>query len=169
MTNPTRSWQTRSSRLVLVVLGASLVAVLAATNTAAAQESDSKRLIQASGRLHKLIEKANADGYKLHHHKFSIGGGLLKQGEDAWVTVLKVKLEAGKQYRIVAAGDHRAKDVDLHVLNSKGQVVASDELVDPTAVVDFTPSDSQEFTLRVRVFASENNEACVCLAVVLAK
>ena len=49
--------------------------------------------------------------------------------------------------------------------DASGKVVARDVKVDPEAVVDFTPSASGRYTVRIRLFDSDNNVPCFCVAV----
>jgi hypothetical protein len=148
---------------------ASAVALFGAENRASAQDGQGSYVTQASARLIKLIDAANKQGYSLQDNSFSIGGGWLKQGADKWVVLYTIPLQEGKNYRFVAAGDADAKDVDLEVVDSSGKVVAQDVKDDPEAIVDYTPTSSGRYTVRIRLYASANNVPCVCLAVVLGK
>ncbi len=147
---------------------AGLVVVVVCTGRASAQEKQGVYVAQASQRLIKLIDKANGDGYKLQDNKLSIGGGWMRQGND-WVKLYSIVLEKGTPYRFLAAGDADAQDVDLQVLDSNGKVVAEDTKNDPEAVVDFTPAASQQYQVRVRLYASRDNLPCVCLGIVMSK
>jgi hypothetical protein len=142
--------------------------VLAVAGPAGAQEGQGKYVTQASNRLTGLIEQANKDGFKLSNNKLSIGGGWLKQGSE-WVTLFPVILEKGKAYRFLAAGDDDAMDVDLQIIDANGAELKADTKSDPQAVVDFTPTSTQQCQVRVRVFASRENVPCVCLGLVLTK
>jgi hypothetical protein len=137
-------------------------------NRASAQEGQGKYVTEAAARLVKLIDKANGEGYKLHDNVFSIGGGWLKQGNNNWVALFTVELQAGKTYRFLGAGDADAKDVDLE-LQLNGKVVASDTGTDPTAVVNYTPAAAGRYLVRLRLYDSDQNLPCVCLGIVMAK
>jgi hypothetical protein len=142
---------------------------LCAADVAPAGEKQGIFITQASARLTKLIDKANGDSYKLDDNSFSIGGGWLQQSTSKWVTLYTVTLQSGRSYRFLAAGDADAKDVDLEVLDSTGKTVASDTSTAPEASVDFRPDATQQYKVRVRLYASRENLPCVCLAVVLSK
>lgn len=155
-------------RCAVVLSVAGLLGVLGGESRTSAQEGQGRYVTEAAARLVKLIDAANGEGYKLHDNVFSIGGGWLKQSESTWVALFTVELQANKQYRFLAAGDGDAKDVDLEV-QFDGKTVASDTKTDPTAVVNFTPGAAGKHLVRLRLYASDNNDPCVCLGIVLAK
>ena len=134
-----------------------------------AEAQQGKYVNSASARLVKLVDQANKDGYKLQNDGFSIGGGWLKQGTNNWVPLFTTTLTAGKEYRIVAAGDMDAKDVDVEIRDESGRVVASDTLAYPEAIVNFRPGSTGRYTVRLRLFASDGNAPAVCLAILLSK
>jgi hypothetical protein len=154
-------------RLALVVCLASVMTVLVSENRASAQQG--KYVTEAADRLTKLINHANKADYVLQNNSFSIGGGWLKQSKKDWIPLFTVQLTAGKSYRFLAAGDADAKDVDLEILDDNNKIVAQDAETDPTATVDFTPRVSGRYTVRIRLYGSDNNDPCVCLAVVMTK
>ena len=135
----------------------------------AAQEGEGRFITEASVRLTRLVATANKQGYGLQENAFSTGGAWVKQSKDNWVVLYTVKLEEGKKYRFLAAGDEDAKDVDLQVLDADGKVVAQDVKSDPEAVVDFTAAATGSYVVRIRLFDSENNVPCFCLALVMTK
>ena len=132
------------------------------------QAQQGKYVTEASVRLVKLIDAANGNGFKLHDNTFSIGGGWLKKTK-TFTPLFSVPLTGGKQYRFLAAGDADARDVDLEVVDADGNVLASDSKEDPQAVVNYTPAKNMRVTVRVRLYASDNDVPCVCLAIVMAK
>jgi hypothetical protein len=161
-------WMPRSGAGLAARVVTNLSFLLAFAAPAAAQESQSKYVTQAANRLTSLIDQANKDGFKLSNNKLSIGGGWLKQGSE-WVALFPVVLEKGKAYRLLAAGDDDAMDVDLQIVDANGATLKEDTKNDPQAIVDFTPPTTQQYQVRVRVFASRENVPCVCLGIVLAK
>jgi hypothetical protein len=171
MTNQALAARGRGGQLRVGWVLAGLLAALAVPGTAAAQQGDTqgKYITQAAQRLTEHIAKANAAGYKLDDDQHSIGGGWLKKGENNWVTLCKVKLESGKSYRVIAAGDGDAKDVDVRIVDPGGKVVKADESQDREAVVDYSPTETQQFEIRVRLFDSRENLPCTCLVTVLVK
>lgn len=159
-------YQGLRSRFVLGALVAGLLTLSVGENRAQAQQG--KYVTEASARLIKLINNANGNGYKLHDNTFSIGGGWLKQS-NTWVDLFTMNLQAGKEYRFLAAGDADARDVDLQIVDANGNVVAADVATNPEAVVNFTPQNNGRYLVRVRLFSSDNSLPCVCLAIALAK
>jgi hypothetical protein len=89
----------------------------------------------------------------LDDNSFSIGGGWLAQSTTKWVSLYTVTLQSGKSYRFLAVGDADAKDVDLEVLDATGESVASDTATAPEASVDFRPETTQQYKVRVRLYA----------------
>lgn len=144
-----------------------LSAVAIAHTRVQAQEGQGKYITDASIRLTRLVAAANKDGYTLQDNSFSIGGGWLKQSKERWIPLYSLKLEEGKKYRFIAAGDEDAKDVDLEIVDADGKRVALDDKTDPEAVVDFVPKASGTYQVRIRLYESMNNVPCVCLSVVL--
>jgi hypothetical protein len=152
-----------------VGLASTLLVLLPGARATAQEGSQGPFLTEAAARLGKLIAKANKDGFIFDENKFSVGGGWLKAGanDDSWVSLYTITLKANTRYRLLAAGDADARDVDLEVRTLDGTVVAKDERIDPEAVVNFTPKATQQFLVRVRLFASRDNVPCLCLAVVM--
>jgi len=152
---------------VLAVCLASVAAVFGGEGRAVAQQG--AYVTQAAGRLTKLVDKSNQQGFVLQNNSFSIGGGWLKQSEKIWVPIYSIKLEAGKTYRFLAAGDNDARDVDLDVQDAAGNTVAKDEDTAAEAAVEFTVTTTGVYRVRLRLYAAENNVDCVCLGIVMVK
>jgi hypothetical protein len=152
-------------RFTLIALAVGLT-VLCTGGTASAQQG--QFVTQAAGRIAKLIDDGNAAGYKLHNNTFSLGGGWIKQGNGNWVALYTISMEEGQQYRVVAAGDDDATDVDVEI-QLNGKTLKADTSTAATATVDFTPTESGRYLIRVRLYASRNNLPAVCMAVVLKK
>ncbi len=156
-------------------LGAAVILAMAAVlpgETARAQQGQGQYLTEASSRLGKLIARANKDGYSLYNNQFSVGGGWLRQGQNNWVSLYTITLEAGKSYRLMAAGDADARDVDLQVKDLDGNEKAVDADTKSEAVVDFSPRITQKYLVRVRLYDSaKDNQGrklpCMCLAIVM--
>lgn len=147
----------------------SILGVLAGDNRAGAQQGQGIYFTQASNRLAKLIDGANKAGYRQPNNSFSIAGGWIKQSQTNWVPIFTVELEAGKEYRFLAAGDNDARDVDLQIQDADGKTVALDDDTNLNAIVDFQPSRSGRYTVRIRLYESRENLPCACLAVMMAK
>ncbi|MSU79827.1 MAG: hypothetical protein EXS16_17285 [Gemmataceae bacterium] len=147
----------------------SLFAVFTNENAHGQETGQGKYITEATARLTKHVDTANKNGYNLTANEFSIGGGWLKQSTTKWIPIFSMQLNSGKRYRFIAAGDADAKDVDLEVLDSNNNVVASDTLTNPEAIVDFSPQNNGRYTVRIRLYASDRNLDCMCVAVVMAK
>jgi hypothetical protein len=150
-------------------LGFALATVLCLGNRAHAQQGQGIYIEQASARLDKLVESANKTGYFLPNDAFSIAGSWVKQDKKVWVPLVTVRLTAGKEYRFLATGDNDARDVDLDIQDADGKTVAIDDDVNPAALVNFTPTRSGDFTIRVRLYESRDDLPCMCLAIMLVK
>jgi hypothetical protein len=157
--------RTLGNRFTLVAVAVSLT-VLFTGGTASAQQG--KYVTQAATRIGQLVDTANGAGYKLYDNTFSIGGGWLKQSASTWVALYTITMEEGKQYRVVAAGDDDATDVDVEI-QLNGATKKADTSTAPTATVDFTPSESGRYLIRVRLYTSTGSRPAVCMAVVLKK
>lgn len=145
---------------------ASVVSMLLMTQAVQAQQG--KYVNSASARLVKLIDQANKEGFKLQNNGFSIGGGWLQQGTDNWVSIVTTTLNSGSTYRIVAVGDMDAKDVDVEVVDAvTGKTVARDTLTNPEAIVDYRPTQTGRYTIRLRLYSSNNSAPCVVMAIIL--
>jgi hypothetical protein len=147
----------------------SVLAVLGSASSASAQLKQGKYVTQASARLAKLVDAGNGDGFSLHNNSFSLGGGWLKKNQDTWTPIYSVNLTAGKKYRCLATGDDDAKDVDLRIMDSKGNQVAIDDGVAVDAIVNFNPKMSGKYTVQIRLYDSRENFDSVCISAMMVK
>jgi hypothetical protein len=152
--------------LFVSVLVASVCLVPVTSTAQAAPPRQGPYITQATQRLTRLIDVANQEGYILTDDAFSIGGGWIKKGPE-WVTLYTVPLQAGKNYPVVAAGDNDARDVDVQILDANGNVVASDVATDADAVVTYRAGSNQRYSVRLRLYASDQDLPCVCLGILL--
>ncbi|MFN3817225.1 hypothetical protein [Brevundimonas sp.] len=60
----------------------------------------------------------------------------------------RVRLDGGQTYRILGACDNECTNMDFHLLDASGAVVASDTLEDSFPVVDVSPAADGEYTVR---------------------
>jgi hypothetical protein len=164
-----QQWLSRKGPLVLALSLASLCLLLGVQN-AGAQEGQGKYLTEATVRLTKLIDAANKDGFSLQDNSFSMGGGWLKKSKE-WVGLYTVELKQGTAYRILAAGDADAKDVDVQLVDATDPTKLLKEDVDTSAnaSIEYTPAKTGRFLVRVRLYDSAGDLPCVCLAVVMTK
>jgi hypothetical protein len=161
----------RMSRNARLTLGLALVGLLVLANVPAAraQEGQGKYITEATVRLIKLVDAANKDGYSLADNSFSTGGGWLKQSQKDWIPLFTVQLQEGKEYRFLAAGDADAKDVDIEILDADNKVVAQDVDTAANAHVNFSPKATGRYLVRIRLYDSDKNLPCMCLAIVMSK
>lgn len=66
----------------------------------------------------------------------------------------------GDEYVLLARGDTDATDVDLEILDDAGNRVAADESVDRMALFSFSPTDSGEYTIRLKLYDAERAAFC---------
>jgi len=153
------------------LVAAALIAVTAGATTAQQPQPQGQgdSAAQAAARLVRLIGLAKQDGYSLRENTSAFGGGLLRRGDANWVPAGRVSLRAGGHYRFLAAGDFNAVDVDLQVRNEDGWLVASDTTASPEAVVEYAPTRTGSYLLRLRLRACRGDAPGVCLAAVLEK
>jgi hypothetical protein len=140
---------------------------LAKSNNAAVKGG--KFIVEAAKRLSRLVDDGRKAGYKLPLNGLALVGGWLRQGENNWVDFYNVSVDEGKTYRFLAAGDDDAIDLDLRVLSGNGRVVAEDVALEPEAAVQHRAAATERCPMRLRLYASDRNHPCVCLAVVMAK
>ena len=167
MTNQGMFPKVRRGRVVAALLAGVATLLLSGGTASAQQESQGKYVTEAAQRLGQAVAQANRDGYKFTDDNFSIGGGWLRQGENNWVALFRVRLDRGVAYRIVAAGELDARDVDVQILDPNDKVMVADTATDPNATVNFVPNATQQYLVRVRLYASDQNLPCLCLAVVM--
>jgi hypothetical protein len=82
--------------------------------------------------------------------------GALNSGRtDSWTFTLN----QGTGYAITGACDQDCTDLDIVVQNASGNVVASDELDDDYPIVEFTPSSTGPYTVKVTMYTC-SEEPC---------
>ncbi|MCS7044959.1 MAG: pre-peptidase C-terminal domain-containing protein, partial [Gemmataceae bacterium] len=145
-----KRWSARGPVLAALAM-AWLASPLAAQRAAAQNVEQGKYLTEASAALIKLVNASNKQGFKLPDNTFSVGGGWINQSQTNWVALFTVELQAGKTYRFLAAGDADAKDVDLQVLDAAGKTVANDSGTEADAIVDYRPTATGRYTVRIRL------------------
>jgi hypothetical protein len=73
---------------------------------------------------------------------------------------MTVPMEEGVTYLILGGGDSDARDVDIQLVDSRGQVVAKDDDADATPLVEFTPPFAGKYTIRLTLFAADRGSFC---------
>ena len=68
--------------------------------------------------------------------------------------------QAGTTYEIIADGDSNARDIDLYVLDSSGQVIRSDTRASKEARIVFRPSRTGTYTVRLKLASAYREAAC---------
>lgn len=69
-------------------------------------------------------------------------------------------LQAGESYVFVAGGDDDVKDLDLFVVDSEGNRVATDSKADATPMVEFSPEKTGQYAVRIRLFGASRASFC---------
>ena len=87
-------------------------------------------------------------------HKVTYGS--LDEGENE---VLRVDLESGEEYTLLAVCDNDCTDIDLEIFDDDGDSVDSDYLVDDYPIVSVSPRRDQTYRLHVSM-ASCSVEPC---------
>jgi hypothetical protein len=116
--------------------------VVAATSTAGAGLEDNFRLLD--GDMH-------ARGYE------NFGDAQRSQLSESAETDYPMSLEGGKCYAILAVGDNGVRDLDLRLLNARGDVVDRDVEQNARPIVRVCPTASGSYTMRVKMFAGAGN------------
>jgi hypothetical protein len=146
----------------------SLILLVPLTFPPAPASAQGKYMAQATQRVGKLVDDASDTGYKLFSASF--GGGILRQGEDNWVALFSQSLESSLEYLVLASGDDDARDVDLEIRDENGKLVAQDiASIDANARIVFRPTATARYTVRIRLYASDRNQPCICVGVLMAK
>src|SRR5687767_5440399 len=74
----------------------------------------------------------------------SISEGSLPQGADARI---RIQLEAGECYTVVALGSGGVRDIDVRVVGEDDEDVARDTTHDPQAAAQACPEESGEYSV----------------------
>lgn len=80
-------------------------------------------------------------------HDFHVGSLRDDQSDQLTVT-----LEGGMEYRIVSFCDEDCSDVDLYLLDGKGNAVQEHTGTDDTPILEVRPDRGGSFTIRVRMY-----------------
>lgn len=89
-------------------------------------------------------------------------GAFLEKGEAITMTQHFVR---GREYALLGGGSEGARDIDLHILRSTGEVVAADTDNDATPVVEFTSDSDDPMTLRLSLPDASSSGEFVAVAV----
>jgi hypothetical protein len=116
-----------------------------------------------------MVDASIRSGYRVNGNSFFMGGALLKQSQQNWVGLATVDLDPARSYVFLAAGDGDATDVDIQIVNSSGAVVAQDATANVEATVEYRPNVGGRYTIRMRLYASQGNAPCYCIAAMLGK
>lgn len=78
--------------------------------------------------------------------------GKLAQGRtDSW----RLHFDGGRQYVVTGACDSDCNDLDLAILDDKGNSLVSDNETDDYPVLEFRPSSSGQYTVEVEMYACD--------------
>jgi hypothetical protein len=153
-----------AGRLAPLVLAGLLLA--AAPVPAHAQgKATGQFMNEAVVRVTDLAARANFINYGYNDGVSILGGWVDEKAHLTFTTPLAANVE----YLFLAGGDNDAADVDLEILDDRGNVLAADLGVAPDAVVQFRPKVQGTYTLRMTLFKSRNSVPCVCVTTILRK
>lgn len=95
---------------------------------------------------------------------WNMGGCVLVPGQSADFTR---EFKAYQTYFISADGGEGAQDVDVQILSSSGRVIVEDVRSDKSAVVEFRPSYTGQYTIRVKLASGVGKPLCFFSVLVL--
>lgn len=86
---------------------------------------------------------------------------IIGQAAEGGVFSKSFRLRGNKNYAFIAVcGKPKCVDVDLVVLNSKGQEIVADQTESSEAVVKFKPTKTDTYTVDVEMYACNDPVAC---------
>jgi hypothetical protein len=119
-----------------------------------AVHADNSRYVNDIGRqLARAAIASGLRGYTLTHKPFI---DLLSHGRSHYITL---NLRAGTSYGIVGVCDRDCRDLDIALLDSYGNVIASDLQDDDTPFIRINPNYSGRYRIRVDM-ANCNTNSC---------
>jgi hypothetical protein len=127
------------SKIFAIALGC---IVLAALNTSASEASAAAAAKQLFDTLKKNLDWNVRENYTT---------GLLRLKQS---TVITTTLHEGNTYKLVAAGCKDARDIDIAVYDSEGDLVDGDNDESIVAVATVTPKTTGEYRIKVTMFNS---------------
>lgn len=123
-----------------------LVALAAATAPAQSRWEDQVNdQIKTAG---KILEER---GYTQTHDVYT---GQLREGE---TETLRVTLHAGTQYALIGVCDDDCSDIDLRIFDADDSEVDSDVETDDTPIVQASPTETQQYHLKVIMVTCKAN------------
>jgi hypothetical protein len=124
---------------------------------------------QAAGRLGRMIDNSTRAGYRPAADALLLTGAELRQSKTDWIELGTVDLDPNCTYIVMGAGDADATDVDIQIQSPDRTVVAKDDSTNVDATVEYRPPARGRYTIRMRLFASQRDLPCYCIAAVLFK
>lgn len=83
-------------------------------------------------------------------------GAFIKPGNDSFLTL---QLDSGGEYKFVGAVQ-KTCDLDIIIEDTNGNVVARDTRVDSVPIVDFAPTSSEQYTVRLKLHSARQSQFC---------
>jgi len=144
----------------LIAFATLLALTFAASSSAKAQEwVPGKYMAQALGEMMGAVRAISNDtNWGYDGSGVCLTGTLLSKGE---AYALNRHFEAGERYAILASGDEDAKDVDVEILDNRGNRLARDNDADRAALAIFVPRTRGTYTIRMKLYDSHRNAFCV--------
>lgn len=130
---------------------ATALTCLLACQFAAAQWSPGEYMAQSLDECFALADEYQADGFG-YAADVSLVGTYMYAGDSYGMTK---SLARNQNYVIIAVGDEDALDVDLRVIDSRGEVIAEDIETDPIAILDFNAGRGGECTIEMELYEAD--------------
>lgn len=112
-------------------------------------DDSADRLMKLFTETDKLLQKENKRlEFRRARNQWGLYGSVLAQGQK--ISVTNLDLGAGRRL-FLGLGDKNTEDVDLFILDAKGNVAAADQKANSEAIIGFTPAN-ERYGLRMLNF-----------------
>jgi len=109
--------------------------------------------------MNRLITKAEKmTDYEFELNNVAIAGGWIDNGKEMALTT---EFNGYQSYAIFAYGDNACSDLDIIFEDRKGNVLTRDNLTDNYPIVFYTPTSTDNYTIRIKNAKSKEKIFCV--------
>ena len=143
--------------LVAILCTSSFLAFSPASVRAQDEWVPGKFMIQAIGEMLDAADLLNRKMSYGYAEGVSMAGVLLQPKTEYALTR---RFEQGVAYAIVAGGDEDVKDLDVEILAENGTVVMSDEREDRMGVIEWSPAETGDYDIRIKLFDAQRESFC---------
>jgi hypothetical protein len=126
------------------------------------QSNDGTYMVEAIAKTFtkgKILQEISSYGFD--DNVCLLGAFIKKSNVVTWSTYL----EYGKKYALIGGGDKDAKDLDITVRNSSGEIVVQDGKIDANPVVLWTASSTGKYTFELKLYNCNTNGSFCALAI----